>query len=670
MDGTQSSAATALAVFLGIWTAINMCFWIAGLLRRHASSSPASAADEPKEEEDASVSVELVSPLHLRLTTRTLNDPIFGLAQSRLSTSQVGSWAIRRYFDLGVYVALFSMVVCLGVLIYAGVQIATLIAVKLLESGILTSIHSMISIHVLQQTNSGDGVIQSMAGRELTKRSLEPQMRYRQPGSDGFQLLRPVIPGVTLPLGHIWYYLLALAICAVVHEFGHAFAAGVLGRVRLRKVGAFVMGMYPGAFVDLPREQLERQSLWTQLGVVCAGVWHNAVTALIAWLLVYSGGLGWLFTTAGWSYAGDGVVVVDVKRSSPLYGKIPLLSTVYQIDDVELSMAADARYVGSAISKWTSVLTTSRSNRDTADSGFCVRAEENVDDGLCCEMSPMFPLGESPDADIYCFEPYEREPERPVYSARVLFPADYSSMCFDLKTVLELSGSELRCQKDDDCFKADPGRIRGNDVLGRRYQSICALPSSPYPDGRVARIYYRTAAGEDGILVYVGSLTSLWLEVQVSSLMPRWQWVPYRLPSWVESLVQYVLSFSLAFCLLNAIPAWNLDGDHALRLVLLMIQGRRNSSVDGLVLNGDGSQDSSDECDEDASESDAASSVSGSSTSSSSNGSCCSCVSTGVGDSGNMELNPSYERIHSVATKATTVLLGWCIAGSVVLLAL
>ncbi|KAJ1720334.1 hypothetical protein LPJ53_005028 [Coemansia erecta] len=554
------------------------------------------------------------------------------------------------------------MVVCLGVLIYAGVQIASLIVVRLLESGIFASIHSVIYTYIWQQTSSGGGM-QSMAGRELTKRSLEPPIGYRQPGSDGFQLLYPVIPGVTLPLGHIWYYLLALVICAVVHEFGHAFAAGVLGRVRLRKVGVFVMGIYPGAFVDLPQEHLERQSLWTQLGVVCAGVWHNAVTALFAWLLVYSGGLGWLFTTAGWSHAGDGVVVVDVARSSPLYGKIPLLSTVYQIDDVELSSgAADARYVGSAIAKWTGVLTTTRSNRDTVSSGFCVRTEENVDDGLCCEMSPMFPLGESPDADIYCFEPYELEPERPVYSGRVMFPADYSSMCFDLKAVLERSDEPLRCQRDSDCLKVDPGRIRGNDGSTKRHQSICALPSSPYPGGRVARVHYRTSAGDDEVLIYVGSLTSLWLEVQVSSLMPRWTWLPYRLPSWVESLVQYVLSFSLAFCLLNAIPAWNLDGDHALRLVLLMIQGRGAGSAGTIALDrnssSDSSQDSNEECDSDVGESDTASSISGSSTSSS------------AADLDIMELNASYERIHSVATKATTMLLGWCIVGSIVVLAL
>ncbi|KAJ1857150.1 hypothetical protein LPJ73_002084, partial [Coemansia sp. RSA 2703] len=602
MDGTQSAAA-ALVVFLGTWTVINVLFWLAGKLRRHASSSPTSTESEHKEDDDVAVSVELVSPLHLRLTTCVLNDPIFKLTQNRISTSWAGSWALCKYFDAGIYVALFSMVACMCVLIYAGMQIASLIALKFLESGIFATIYSQISTHFLHQANDTDSVtVQTVAGREFSKRSLEPQPGYLQPGSGGFQLLRPVIPGVTLPLGHIWYYLLALVVCAVVHELGHALAAGVLGRVRLHKVGVFIMGMYPGVFVDLPREHLEQQSLWTQLGVVCAGVWHNAVTALLVWLLVYSGGLSCLFTAAGWSHTSEGVTVVHVARSSPLSGKLPLLSTIHQLDDIQLSPYANStKYAGSAIAKWTSVLTASHDNRETNDAGFCVQPEDNLDDGLCCEMSPGFPLGESPDGDIHCFESYEVLPERQVVG-HVLFPADHSSMCFDLQAVLGHTDSSLRCQQDSDCVKIDPGRGRVGDVLSRRQPSICVLPSSPYRDGRVVRLYYRTAEGEEGLLIYAGSPVSLWLEVQVSLLTPRWQWLPYRLPSWVESLVQYVLSFSLAFCLLNAIPAWNLDGDHALRLVLLMIQGRGSETTDTFVLERDSSDESVDgsaECDGD-----------------------------------------------------------------------
>ncbi|KAJ1934816.1 hypothetical protein EC988_008686 [Linderina pennispora] len=79
--------------------------------------------------------------------------------------------------------------------------------------------------------------------------------------------------------------------------------------------------------------------------------------------------------------------------------------------------------------------------------------------------------------------------------------------------------------------------------------------------------------------IYVGSLSQLWLDVHASSLVPRHSWLPQHIPSWTESLLQYVLSFSIALCLLNAIPAWYLDGDHALRLVLAAIEGKTDAEA-------------------------------------------------------------------------------------------
>ncbi|KAJ1930850.1 hypothetical protein EC988_009988, partial [Linderina pennispora] len=226
-------------------------------------------------------------------------------------------------------------------------------------------------------------------------------LQKRMPISDGKnrQLLQPVIPGVTLPLSHIWYYLLSLAICAIVHELGHALAAA-WSYIPLRRFGVFIMGIYPGAFVDLSKDDMDKAPVLQQLRVVCAGVWHNAVTAMLVYLLVYSGGLSRSFEFAGWQKI-DGVAIMDIEHTSPLFGRIPVLSTIYRIDDVDLSGKSGP----SPIARWTRALTATQTNQDTAESGFCVTSEENVDDGLCCEMSPQYPMGESPDTDIFCFEP-------------------------------------------------------------------------------------------------------------------------------------------------------------------------------------------------------------------------------------------------------------------------
>ena len=45
----------------------------------------------------------------------------------------------------------------------------------------------------------------------------------QKPASE--QILVPVLPGVNLPTNQTLYYLLALFICGICHEFGHAIAA-------------------------------------------------------------------------------------------------------------------------------------------------------------------------------------------------------------------------------------------------------------------------------------------------------------------------------------------------------------------------------------------------------------------------------------------------------------
>ncbi|KAI7820737.1 hypothetical protein BX661DRAFT_188896 [Kickxella alabastrina] len=514
-----------LVWFAGFWTAVNIVFWI--FKRReppHTSGSDnADQADHTEQSEqsdqgaaeadpDADTLVELVSPLHLRLSSSRFNDKITCLARVPLFQTGRGKQAWDRFYDMGVYTAFLSMFLCWGVLGYGGYQITSALVGKFRQP-------------LGDMAASGGGETVSLLAR-----------RYFD-ASEG-RILKPIIPGVTLPVGHFGEYFLALVVCAAVHEWGHALASAFCG-AGVRSVGVFVLGVYPGAFVDLAADLLERLSVWEQLRVVCAGVWHNFILAAVVWAVVCSGLLGRMLGATVCKQA-QGVAVVDVSASSPLFGRLPLGSTVYRVDDVWLDESRRRSSSSSgvlnntavvtgmggdtALVRWTWALLAS-SNRDTLAAGFCASAATNVDDGLCCEMSAQYPLGESPDPEIHCFETFEQS---------------FSLGCYDLRAILEspLGGS------------GDAGRCLGSSECAH---GECVVPSSPFAEGRVARIYYdnqrqQQAGGSTGdstgAVIYVG------------------------VGGWIEGFLQYVVSFSLAFCLLNAAPAWWLDGDHALRLAL------------------------------------------------------------------------------------------------------
>ncbi|KAH7948335.1 hypothetical protein HPB52_020605 [Rhipicephalus sanguineus] len=128
------------------------------------------------------------------------------------------------------------------------------------------------------------------------------------------------LPGVNLPLSDIFYYIATLIVCSIFHEFGHALAA-VRENVRIQGCGFFVLGIFPGAFVDLPKDQVSVLSPWRQLKIYCAGVWHNIVAALLALLLLF----GNKYLLAPFYAENSGVSVISVLKESGAHGPGGLL---------------------------------------------------------------------------------------------------------------------------------------------------------------------------------------------------------------------------------------------------------------------------------------------------------------------------------------------------------
>ncbi|GAA5797146.1 hypothetical protein HPULCUR_002525 [Helicostylum pulchrum] len=440
--------------------------------------------DEPLERDQWSIKL-----FQVKYTTQRLNKFF-----SRITHWAPNFW--RIWFDLGVIAASVLMVVGMGVILYAGVKI----------------LYSL-------------GQVIWPASVNHVKRGL----------AEDDQVFLPMIPGVTLPMSHIGYYLFALIVCGLFHEGGHAIASYSQG-VPIQSSGMFVMYLYPGAFVNIPDQQLQSLDPWKQLKIICAGVWHNLVLYVYAYISL-AGGLKIFLLILGWqSLEGyGGVSVVHIRTNSPLTPHLPPSTIIYQLDDLPLA---------NNIEDW-NIHLFSETGRHNANQGFCVAKPVEDYGNECCDINDDFPFGQSVNASISCFN---------------TFPSKKHNDKVCLPTLQVLSSTHPdRCYNPSDCPSSD---------------MRCVTPYTPSVAGQVVRIYARFPSWikqEDQVFIFEGELVDIWESVKVSLLSPRFWILPSALPHILELVLRYISSFTLALAMLNILPAFKLDGEFALEQYLILL---------------------------------------------------------------------------------------------------
>ncbi|KAK6640798.1 hypothetical protein RUM44_012495 [Polyplax serrata] len=128
-------------------------------------------------------------------------------------------------------------------------------------------------------------------------------------------VLEPMIPGVNLPLSDIGYYFVTIALCSMVHEIGHAMAAFKEG-VHVFGVGLVIIFIVPVAFVKINSEEVAALHPLRQLRIFCAGIWHNVIVSLLAYIFLIS----YPFLLSPLYDLGRGVYVLNVKENSKVAG--------------------------------------------------------------------------------------------------------------------------------------------------------------------------------------------------------------------------------------------------------------------------------------------------------------------------------------------------------------
>jgi len=107
------------------------------------------------------------------------------------------------------------------------------------------------------------------------------------------------------------YWILAILVVAVVHEFAHGFFAKFHG-IKIKSTGFAFLGPILGAFVEPDEKQMSKKSIFAQLSILSGGVFANIITAVVFFLILW-GLFGLAFQPGGViiaSYA-SGIVNID-----------------------------------------------------------------------------------------------------------------------------------------------------------------------------------------------------------------------------------------------------------------------------------------------------------------------------------------------------------------------
>ena len=97
-----------------------------------------------------------------------------------------------------------------------------------------------------------------------------------------------VLPGINVPgLGVLpfWYWIIAIFMIALIHEFAHGIVARA-HKIEVKNTGIVLLGPIIGAFVEPNEEKLRKQGDIAQYSVLAAGSFANILLAIFAILLL------------------------------------------------------------------------------------------------------------------------------------------------------------------------------------------------------------------------------------------------------------------------------------------------------------------------------------------------------------------------------------------------
>ncbi|XP_018565456.1 membrane-bound transcription factor site-2 protease [Anoplophora glabripennis] len=348
--------------------------------------------------------------------------------------------------------------------------------------------------------------------------------------AEGGVIIEPVVPGVNLPVSELGYYSLTLVLCSIVHELGHALAA-VLENVNLIDTGANIFYILPVAYVSLSTEKFSSLNRKNVLKILCAGIWHNLVLTLFAFLLFQA--LPFIFSS--FYHVNKGITIANIAKHSPLLGSkgLSVGDTVYRVNDCDINDE----------NKWYSCL----QSLEGPKPAFCIESD------VVHSLDESIPLKHLENGNLDCCD---KEKSKNI-CFEYLDSADGvlelpSHACLPGRSVVEkstnfCSADPHACPNGFYCFR--PILANGTNL----FKIIC----------------------EDKNVIYLGLASDIYRTVEVSSYIPNIFFNSTVLPDVVTKFVKYTAVISLGLAIVNVIPFIYMDGQHIADVLGLILLRKR-----------------------------------------------------------------------------------------------
>lgn len=355
----------------------------------------------------------------------------------------------------------------------------------------------------------------------------------KQESTSSQPLLQPVIPGVNLPASELGYYSITLVICSIFHEIGHALAS-VKEDVHVLNVGINAIFILPVAYVNISSEKLNALNPWKALRILCAGIWHNIVSIIFAYLISCS--LPYVFASV--YYINNGVSVTEVLKNSPLLGTKGLHTgdIITRINDCDIKND----------NTWYSCLESMHNNKPS----FCVDTDlvHSLDESVPLHHeNSVYDCCGSDKPDHLCFEYLDNN------NGILELPPH---VCLPVRTIIERSphfcNADIKnCLDNLHCIRP---------VLNNSTNLF-----------KVKRLHKAD-------VVFIGLSSDFLRTVQISKYVPKKLFQSTLVPDAITKCLNYIIVFSTGLAIINLIPCIFMDGQYITNSLVEIVLGERLGS--------------------------------------------------------------------------------------------